>query len=179
MPTSPTAVVLMVVAMLTLTGCATASETAGPGSQAEDGEAAETAKASPTRDGEAAEAGPGSSSDSEDAQQQGYDEGHGTPAEVPADAQTRRVEGTEFAFRPEELTVEAGRPVAVTLVNAGEVEHEWVLVDDDGSEIAHAHAPPGQDATAVFTLDEAGTYEVRCTVAGHAEQGMVGTVTAR
>lgn len=43
---------------------------------------------------------------------------------MPANAQTRQVEGTEFAFESAELTVEAGRAVAVMLTNAGDVEHQ-------------------------------------------------------
>ncbi len=109
------------------------------------------------------------------------EEGHeeGEAVEVPADAQTFTVVGTEFAFDPAEFTVEAGRPVAVTFVNEGAVEHDWALHTADGQEVegAHAHAPAGGEAIAVFTLDP-GTYEVVCTLAGHEEAGMVGSVVA-
>lgn len=101
----------------------------------------------------------------------------GDDAEASADAQHVRVEGSEFSYEPSEVRVEAGRPVAVTYVNVGEVEHDWVLFAPDGTEITHAHVYPGEEATVEFTL-EPGTYEVRCTVPGHADAGMVGTVVA-
>lgn len=104
--------------------------------------------------------------------------GTATPAAMAARAtQTRTVQGSEFSFEPAELTVEAGRPVTVTYENVGQVQHDWVLLGPDGSELAHAHAKPGETATAEFTL-EPGTYEVVCTVPGHADAGMRGTVTA-
>lgn len=166
----------VIVMMLVLAGCDASQQAADSGSEADQpgAEGADSAagsdaasRATPSPEGQ-------SGADSE-----GHDGGHSEPVDVPAEAQRRQVEGTEFAFAPAELTVETGRPVAVTLTNAGEVEHEWELVDDDGSTIGHAHAGVGEDATVVFTLDEPGTYEVRCNISGHAEQGMVGNVTAR
>jgi plastocyanin len=89
------------------------------------------------------------------------------------------VSGTEFAFDPADFDVEAGRPVAVTFVNEGTAEHDWTLRTLDGEEVegAHANAGPGEEAAAVFTL-EPGTYEAWCTLPGHYEGGMKGTVVA-
>lgn len=99
-------------------------------------------------------------------------------ASIPPDAETYTVRATEYSFEPTELAVPAGKPLAVTLVNAGRLEHDWVLTDGSGREVpgAHLHAAAGTEATAVFELD-AGTYEFRCTVPGHAEAGMTGTLT--
>ena len=101
-------------------------------------------------------------------------------AEIPADAEAFTVHGTEFSFEPKDLSVPAGTTLAVTFVNAGQAEHDWTVVDDAGQEIegSHAHALPGEADTAVFQL-EPGTYEVHCTVSGHKEAGMTGTITAR
>ena len=108
----------------------------------------------------------------------GHDE-TGEMVEIPPDAQKIEVVGTEFAFDPADFGVEAGRPVAVTFVNEGAVEHDWALRTMEGQEIegAHVHAMPGEEAAAVFTL-EPGTYEAWCTLPGHYEGGMKGTVTA-
>jgi len=101
-------------------------------------------------------------------------------ASIPPDAEVFTVHGTEYSFEPKDLSVPAGTTLAVTFVNAGQTEHDWTVVDPSGQEIegAHAHALPGEAATAVFQL-EPGTYEVHCTVAGHKDAGMDGSITAR
>lgn len=101
-------------------------------------------------------------------------------ASIPPDAETFTVQATEYSYEPTEITAPAGKPLAVTLVNAGQLEHDWVLTDASGQEVpdAHPHATAGSEATAVFELD-AGTYEFHCTIPGHAEAGMTGTLTAR
>lgn len=171
-------VVLSVV--LVLAGCDEAQQLAGLESEPDQPEAGDAH----STDGPDSTEGPDAASRPTPSQggQPGADseqhEGHNEPVNVPPDAQRHQVESTEFAFEPAELTIEAGRSVAVTLTNAGEVEHEWELIGDDGSAIAHAHAGVGDEATVVFTLDEPGTYEVRCTIPGHAEEGMIGKVTA-
>ena len=99
--------------------------------------------------------------------------------EIPADAQEWTVVGTEFAFEPTEFTVKAGHPVALTFINEGAIEHDWVLFAADGQEVedAHVHVRAGETRVAVFTL-EPGTYEVKCTIPGHYEAGMKGQVVA-
>lgn len=99
--------------------------------------------------------------------------------EIPAGAQRLSVTLSEFAIEPADLTAEAGRPIAVTVVNAGSIEHDWTVHLPDGSEVAGGHivAAPGTESTGVFTL-EPGTYEVWCAVPGHQDAGMTGTLTA-
>lgn len=187
MRTTLVAVGMILGAMLVLAGCGQTQQLAESNSQADQPEASEGDSAAETEAASRSTPTPGRQGDAGDTQDQGKasvesqqrHDGHSEPVEVPPDAQTRRVKGSEFTFEPAELTVEAGRPVAVTLVNTGEVEHEWELIGGDGSEIAHAHAAAGEEATALFTLDEPGAYEVRCTVPGHTEAGMVGSVIAR
>lgn len=110
--------------------------------------------------------------------EEGHDETGGM-VEIPPNAQKFEVVGTEFAFDPADFEVEAGRPVAVTFVNEGTVEHDWALRTMDGQEVdgALAHAAAGETAVAVFTLDP-GTYEAWCTITGHYEAGMKGSVVA-
>lgn len=183
MRTTLTTVGLLLVAVV-LAGCGGSQQTAQSGSESDPSGAGDTAVdaadgQSPTVSDDADDSGEGQGDTGQTpGQRSSSSGGHSEPAEVPANAQTRRVEASEYAFEPADLAVEAGRPVAVTLTNAGQIEHEWVLVGDDGSEIAHAHTQSGGEATAVFTLDQPGTYDVRCTIPGHTEQGMMGTVTA-
>ena len=100
-------------------------------------------------------------------------------AEAPDDAHTILVRAGEFFFDPAGVTVPAGRPIALTLQNFGQVEHDWLALTDDERAIvdAYVYAGAGETTTGVFTL-EAGTYTVICTIEGHRAAGMEGTVTA-
>jgi uncharacterized cupredoxin-like copper-binding protein len=107
------------------------------------------------------------------------------------------VEAREFAFSPDRLTVRSGQPVTVTLMNAGTVTHDFsvMTIPLSGEPEAHASEPAGHDMGAMteepalhvaadagtegtieFTASAAGSYEFYCTVAGHKEAGMVGTL---
>jgi plastocyanin len=100
-------------------------------------------------------------------------------SDVPDDAHTVRVRAGEFFFDPAGLTVPADQPVALTLQNFGQVQHDWLALAEGDRAIvgAYVYADVGETTTGVFAL-EAGTYTVICTISGHREAGMVGTVTA-
>lgn len=83
------------------------------------------------------------------------------------------VSGTEFAYTPATVSVPAGAAVSVTLENRGVVEHD-VTIDDLGFQL---HADPGEANSATLTAP-AGTYEFYCSIPGHREAGMRGTLTA-
>jgi uncharacterized cupredoxin-like copper-binding protein len=80
---------------------------------------------------------------------------------------------TEFQFDPSEVTVSAGSPVTIKLVNEGVLEHDLVI---DGFTF-DLLVQPGEEATETVTFD-AGTYVFWCTIPGHREAGMEGTLTA-
>ena len=82
------------------------------------------------------------------------------------------VTSTEFGFSPSEITGTVGESINVVLVNDGSVIHDW-SIPELGVRIV---ANPGQQAAAGFTLDAAGTYEAICSIPGHAEAGMIGTL---
>ena len=81
-----------------------------------------------------------------------------------------------------------GQEVTLTYTNEGAGVHDWTLLSeaieseaefDDSLVVAQAEPENlgGQD-TITFTLDESGTYQVICTIEGHFDVGMEGTVTA-
>lgn len=106
---------------------------------------------------------------------------------------------TDFAFRPASFEVRAGVPVVLTLVNEGTLEHDFSILeipveaataaeessgehDMQMSTMAvepqlHASALAGASNTLTFTPTKPGTYDFFCTVPGHKEAGMVGTLT--
>jgi P-type Cu+ transporter len=77
------------------------------------------------------------------------------------------------AFEPREVYVPAGRTVELSFRNEDPVFHDWEV---EGIANVDAGARPGQTQRIRFTIDAAGTYPIRCTVPGHAEAGMTGTL---
>ena len=75
---------------------------------------------------------------------------------------------TDIDYAPATLDLKAGESTNITVVNDGETLHDFTL------EAAglHVNVEPGQEVTTSVTIDEPGTYEAICTVAGHAEAGM-------
>jgi uncharacterized cupredoxin-like copper-binding protein len=102
---------------------------------------------------------------------------------------TINVSGTDlFMFDPTELTLEAGQEVNLVFENEGVLEHSWVIVpssieaaeatDDDAVRgISTGLVAGGETNTITFAAPAAGTYQIVCTVAGHAAGGMVGELT--
>lgn len=99
-----------------------------------------------------------------------------------------------MAFNPKEVTLAKGKPVKLVLKNEDTVLHDFSIdkipVDKKNSEGAkhddhskepdlHVAADSGKTGTVEFTPKEAGTYTYYCTVIGHKEAGMVGTLTVQ
>lgn len=124
----------------------------------------------------------------------------GSTSATPTATQSLAVTAKEFGFAPAQLTVTSGQPVELSFQNTGAVEHDWSVreIDLTGTPIAteatggghmtgdahdapelHVAAGPGGQGKLTFTPSKAGTYEVLCTVAGHKEAGMVGTLTVK
>jgi uncharacterized cupredoxin-like copper-binding protein len=95
----------------------------------------------------------------------------------------------EFRYEPATASVPTGAQVTVNFTNEGALEHDWMLVAE-GTDLAavtaesalmpEAHSgvvAAGGSNTFSFTAPAAGTYQIVCTVPGHALGGMVGTFT--
>ena len=83
------------------------------------------------------------------------------------------VEATEMAYSPSEVAVAAG-PVEVVLANTGRVLHDLRI---EGQPFI-MEAAPGRVATGMVALD-AGRYRIFCSLPGHREAGMEGTLEVR
>ncbi len=83
------------------------------------------------------------------------------------------VVGTEMAFDPDRIAVEAGQ-IPVTLRNQGTVVHDFRVEQQPFL----VEAQPGETATDTITL-EPGTYEFFCSLPGHREAGMEGILEVR
>lgn len=108
-----------------------------------------------------------------------------------------QVNVNEFAYDPSVIKIFAGQAVALTINNTGTVEHDFVIEHLDASDVEgnmessdshmmndmgqmnydlHISVLPGKSAVLKFTPSKTGTYQFFCTVAGHKEAGMVGTL---
>jgi nitrite reductase (NO-forming) len=80
---------------------------------------------------------------------------------------------TEFAITPKALTASAGT-VKIVVTNAGTMPHDLQVTQLDKKT---AIINPGQTETLDLGSVKAGTYDVICTVPGHADSGMKATLT--
>jgi uncharacterized cupredoxin-like copper-binding protein len=105
----------------------------------------------------------------------------------------------DMAFQPDALEVTAGRPVRLTMTNEGALDHDFSILEIPMEIVgATAEAMPGHDMGAMtadpqlhmavnmglsnaieFTPTKPGTYEFFCTVAGHRDAGMLGTMVVK
>ena len=102
----------------------------------------------------------------------GHDGGHDESSDVADGARKIEVTGTSFEFDPGEITVTAGEDVAIVLTSE-DLEHDFVVDELD----THVAAGMGETAEGGLRADEAGSYTYYCSVAGHREAGMEGTLT--
>lgn len=108
------------------------------------------------------------------------------------------IEATDsLRFAPDSFTIPAGVDVSVVLRAGPAVEHDFVVADAAGrgdvGVVGHgphagdhhmmdtgslhvAHADAGMMVTVTMRIDEPGTYEVYCSVPGHRQAGMTGTL---
>ena len=86
--------------------------------------------------------------------------------------------GNSMDFSPRSFTVAAGKPVTLTLRNDGFIPHDFTLTSGSVDPVKVA-ANPTSTGTITFTLDRPGSYTFICSVPGHSDAGMKGTITAQ
>ena len=100
--------------------------------------------------------------------------GSGVLAWSQANAATSvRVSMTEFKFALSKSSVPKGA-VTFKLANKGSVSHDFKITGKKSPEIA-----PGKAGSVKVTFKSAGRYKYTCTLPGHAQAGMKGTLTVR
>jgi plastocyanin len=100
---------------------------------------------------------------------------HGGHAEArPAAPDARRIDvtGRSFAFEPKAITATVGEEIAIALTSSDSL-HDFTIDELD----AHVAADPGKTVIGGFRAEKAGRYTFYCSVTGHREAGMTGTLT--
>ncbi len=97
-----------------------------------------------------------------------------TEASSGGGGETIDISDTEFALDPSDPTAAAG-PVTINVSNDGETVHD-LEVEGNGVEEVTPSIEAGGSAQLNVEL-EAGEYKIYCTIPGHADQGMEGTLT--
>jgi uncharacterized cupredoxin-like copper-binding protein len=95
----------------------------------------------------------------------------------------------EFQYNPLEIKSKIGEKITLVLKNRGKVEHDLDLkgvnaevlnqthVEGHGHQAGiHLHVKPGEESELAFIPKESGSFEFFCTIPGHKESGMVGTL---
>lgn len=102
-----------------------------------------------------------------------HDDGMGHDETTPVAEGARRIEVTarSFEFDPDEITVTAGEDVAIVLTSE-DILHDFTVDDLD----AHVAAEDGESNEGGLRADDPGRYTYYCTVPGHREAGMEGTL---
>ena len=98
-------------------------------------------------------------------------------------------------FVPDKLTIPAGSVVELKLENLDATEHDFQVdrLDadvmsggsmnaehgggHDGAQMVAVHTTANEMGSVVFMANKKGTYSFYCTITGHKEAGMVGTLT--
>jgi manganese oxidase len=88
------------------------------------------------------------------------------------DAGETTVALSEFALAPASVTVPAGGTLRV--VNDGAAAHNLSVT---GTDLITEDLPAGESGTLDVSSLEPGEYEILCTIPGHADAGMTGTLT--
>ena len=88
------------------------------------------------------------------------------------------VEGKAYSFTPSTITVSEGDKVRLTFKNTGSVSHDFVI---DELDVNTGLVSPGSSITVEFDaprddLNVVLSYEFYCSVPGHKEAGMKGTL---
>ena len=100
------------------------------------------------------------------------------------------VQADEFSFSPSKMEIPVGESVTIVLANTGEIEHDLEIVGmeaetvessnspnhQQGKNQVHVHSMPGEKKEVTFTPLKPGIYQYTCTIPGHTESGMIGTI---
>ena len=93
----------------------------------------------------------------------------------PINVKSFTVEGGNFTFTPNMITVAKGDTVRITFKNT-EGFHDLII---DEYNVKTKQLSTGQEETIEFVADKVGAFEYYCSVGSHRAMGMVGTLEVK
>ena len=108
--------------------------------------------------------------------------GYQTPTEIsapegegvsPSEVKEITVVGTEFAFSPSVITVQAAQKIKLSFKNEGRAPHNLII---NGLGISTKTIGSNQQDTIGFTAPASGTFTFFCSIPGHRSSGMEGSL---
>ena len=104
----------------------------------------------------------------------GSDSGGAANANVPTGInETITLIATDFAYQPAQIKMPGLGELTIKLENKGLVDHDFVIEGVGGPKLL---VKPKESGTATFKITKAGKFNIGCTVQGHKEAGMKGTL---
>ena len=97
-----------------------------------------------------------------------------TPSSVDPNAPTVDLTAKSFSFDPKDITLKAGEAKTIAL-HVKDIPHDFTVKELG----IHFGADGGHSALQTITVDKPGTYQYYCSVSGHREAGMHGTLTVQ
>lgn len=82
--------------------------------------------------------------------------------------------GTEFAFEPDKIETPVNQEVVIEFRNLGTVDHDLVIEEFN---VATGSMRIGSKKTVRFTPTKTGEFALICSIPGHPDAGMIGTVS--
>ena len=82
------------------------------------------------------------------------------------------IHAQDIKFDVTEIKAKVGQQINITYINEGTLDHNFII---EGV-VPEQKLQSGEQATFSFTPTTAGTLEYHCTIPGHLEAGMKGTV---
>lgn len=116
--------------------------------------------------------------------------GHSTDLNEMRQEQIVVINANEFSYSPTNLEIPKGKEVTIILKNKGEIEHD-IQIDNTNVEIIdmeprdhnhsdnsglHIHALPKEETKVTLKILDAGEFQYYCTLPGHKDAGMTGTL---
>lgn len=123
--------------------------------------------------------------------------GASSKTDTPVD-ETITIEAKNVKFVPNSITIPAGKTVKLILKNSDAGTEHDLASDDlmvsmtqggghgsghesttagDASMMLAVHTKEGETNSIIFKAAKPGTYNIYCTIAGHKDAGMIGTIT--